>query len=193
MWLKVFIYIFNFFLFYFFNLFIYFFPSLSDFTETKGGQYAWKCFAFILAWPPHIFSPCQKGWDDKLCLSLCVLSFWYVSVGGSRCQGRTLHRWQSLLCVYTLLSICVSIYLGVAWKTCSLLALCCFFSSSGTHTYTPAHTRMHIHTHTYMHTGCIFSWLGAWDILWTIEEKGEHCTVTILLLQCFLRQPCSAH
>lgn len=65
------------------------------------------------------FIPSAPAWAD-------VTADEGLRADGSRC------------CVCTLLSICVSVYLGVAWKACSLLALCCFFSSSrtGTHTHT---------------------------------------------------------
>lgn len=130
---------------------------------------------------------CQKGWDEMLCLTVCLFYFFVASVGGCRHRRGALHRWQSLLRVCTLLSICAGVYLGVAWKTRSLLALCCFFSSS--------HTHAHIHTH----TGCIFSWLGGWDCLWAKWRKRrnrKHClSCMIRILVCYTwvwqQSPCS--
>lgn len=112
---------------------------------------------------PHISFCHAKRNEMTSFVSVCV----FYLFGVCECRRMSLPTTDSaqmavaVVCVYTLLSICVSIYLGVAWKTCSLLALCCFFSSSGTHT----HACTHKHTHTDTHTGCIFSWLGAWDIL----------------------------
>ncbi len=77
----------------------------------------------------HISIWCQTGEDEMLCSTVCLFCFFTASVGGCRHWRGALHRWQSLLCVCTLLSICAGIYLGIAWKTCSLLALC-FFSST---------------------------------------------------------------